>query len=85
MTTVRMLAAVGDPMQGPTAAELDAIEQEMPVILAERDLLDAEIAVLDRAPTALDDQRIRRARRRLLAARRDLANRTTVRYPEVGA
>ncbi|GCD45721.1 DUF6284 family protein [Streptomyces paromomycinus] len=85
MATVRMLAAVGDPMQGPTAADLDAIEQEMPVILAERDLLDAEIAVLDRTPTLLDEQRLRRARRRLLAARRDLANRTTETVPEVGA
>ncbi|MEU7157326.1 DUF6284 family protein [Streptomyces chrestomyceticus] len=80
-----MLAAVGDPMQGPTAADLDAIERELPVILAERDLLEAEIAVLDRVPTEVDDQRLRRARRRLLAARRDLANRTTASLPEVGA
>ncbi|MFF3270394.1 DUF6284 family protein [Streptomyces chrestomyceticus] len=85
MTTVRMLAAVGDPERGPTAAELDAIERELPVILAGVDLLDAEIAVLDRMPTEVDDQRLRRARRRLLAARRDLANRTAETVPEVGA
>ncbi|WP_367323522.1 DUF6284 family protein [Streptomyces sp. HUAS ZL42] len=60
----------------PTDAELDAIEQESPLILAEVDLLDAQIITLDRAPSELDAQRIRRARRRLLAARRTLANQT---------
>ncbi|WP_073951530.1 DUF6284 family protein [Streptomyces kebangsaanensis] len=60
----------------PTAAELDAIEQEMPVVLADVDLIDAQIITLDRTPTELDTQRIRRARRRLLAARRELANRS---------
>lgn len=60
----------------PTGAELDAIEQEMPVILADVDLLDAQIITLDRTPTELDARRIRRARRRVLAARRDMANRT---------
>ncbi|MFF8944287.1 DUF6284 family protein [Streptomyces sp. NPDC014864] len=59
----------------PTAAELDAIEEEMPAILADVDLLDAQIIRLDRTPTVLDAQRIRRARRRLLVARRELANR----------
>ncbi|MFJ1669325.1 DUF6284 family protein [Streptomyces bottropensis] len=58
----------------PTTAELDAIEQEMPAILAEVDLLDAHIITLDRTPTELDARRIRRARNRVLAARRDLAN-----------
>ncbi|MET9185226.1 DUF6284 family protein [Streptomyces tendae] len=53
----------------PTDAELDAIEQEMPVILADVDLLDAQITTLDRAPSEVDDRRIRRARRRALAAR----------------
>ncbi|WP_326678620.1 DUF6284 family protein [Streptomyces sp. NBC_01237] len=61
---------------GPTAAELDAIELEMPLILAGVDLLDAQIMTLDRTPTELDQQRIRRARRKILAARRDLTNRT---------
>jgi hypothetical protein len=59
----------------PTAAELDAIEQEMPVILAGVELLDAQIITIDRAPTELDARRLRRARRRVLAARRALANR----------
>ncbi|MFF5144268.1 DUF6284 family protein [Streptomyces sp. NPDC013157] len=60
----------------PTDAELDAIENEMPVILADVDLLDAQIITLDRTPTELDARRIRRARRRALAARVALINRT---------
>lgn len=60
----------------PTAAEVDSIEREMPVILARVDLIDSQITTLDRTPSELDTQRIRRARRRLLAARRTLANRT---------
>jgi hypothetical protein len=59
----------------PTAAELDAIEQEMPVILAAVDLLDAQIITMDRAPSELDARRVRRARRRVLTERRALANR----------
>ncbi|AXE87006.1 DUF6284 family protein [Streptomyces sp. Go-475] len=59
----------------PTDAELEAIEQEMPVILADVDLLEAHIATLDRTPTELDERRIRRARRRALAARVALLNR----------
>ncbi|MGW7457066.1 DUF6284 family protein [Streptomyces sp. NPDC054797] len=58
----------------PSDAELDAIEHELPLILAERDLLDAEIMTIDRAPSEVDERRIRRARNRVLAARRDLAN-----------
>ncbi len=45
----------------PTNAELDAIEREMPVILADVDLLDAQIMTLDRVPTEFDERRIRRA------------------------
>ncbi|MER6420699.1 DUF6284 family protein [Streptomyces sp. NPDC001137] len=60
----------------PTAAELDAIELETPLILAEVDLLDAQIITFDRTPTELDARRIRRARRRVLAERRTLANRS---------
>ncbi|MER5445501.1 DUF6284 family protein [Streptomyces sp. NPDC002764] len=60
----------------PTAAELDAIELELPLILADVDLLDAQIITIDRTPTALDARRIRRARRRVLSERRALANRT---------
>jgi hypothetical protein len=59
----------------PTDAELDAVEREMPVVLADVDLLDAHITTLDRTPTELDVRRIRRARRRALAARVALVNR----------
>ncbi|MFD3334950.1 DUF6284 family protein [Streptomyces sp. NPDC058700] len=59
----------------PSDAELDAIEREMPLILAEVDLLDVEIMTLDRPATELDERRIRRARNRVLAERRDLTNR----------
>ncbi|MEU8502635.1 DUF6284 family protein [Streptomyces lavendulae] len=59
----------------PSDAELDAIEVELPLILAERDLLDALISQLDRPVSEFDARRIRRARNRVLAARRDLANR----------
>ncbi|TWV41329.1 hypothetical protein FRZ03_21345 [Streptomyces misionensis] len=60
----------------PTDAELDAIEEEMPLILADIDLLDAQITTLDRTPNELDARRIRRARHRVLAERVALANRT---------
>ncbi|MEU1849135.1 DUF6284 family protein [Streptomyces sp. NPDC019990] len=70
------VTAFADYME-PTNAELDAIEREMPVILADVDLLDAQIITLDRVPTELDNRRLRRARRRALAARLALANHTT--------
>ncbi|MEU0702465.1 DUF6284 family protein [Streptomyces bacillaris] len=60
----------------PSGVELDAIELETPAILADVALLDAQIMTIDRTPSQLDHQRIRRARRRVLAARRDLANRS---------
>ncbi|MFE7076542.1 DUF6284 family protein [Streptomyces sp. NPDC057620] len=69
----------------PTVAELDAIEQEMPVITADIDLLDAQIITLDRIPTELDARRIRRAHRRVLAARRTLANTAAAQAPGVSA
>ncbi|MEU3849423.1 DUF6284 family protein [Streptomyces sp. NPDC029554] len=75
VTVQDAVTAFADFME-PTDAELDAIEQEMPVILAEVDLLDAQIITLDRTPTELDARRIRRARRRALAARVALVNRT---------
>ncbi|WP_030618557.1 DUF6284 family protein [Streptomyces achromogenes] len=68
----------------PTSAELDAIEREMPLILADVDLLDAQIITLDRIPSELDERRMRRARRRVLAERTALANRT-VTVPAGGA
>ncbi|MFB7254193.1 DUF6284 family protein [Streptomyces nojiriensis] len=59
----------------PSDAELEAIEQELPLILAERDLIDALIPLLDRPASEFDARRIRRAWKRILVARRDLANR----------
>ncbi|CAM5545729.1 DUF6284 family protein [Streptomyces narbonensis] len=59
----------------PSDAELDAIELEMPLIVAEVDLLDVEIALLNRPVSVLDGRRVRRARNRVLAERRDLTNR----------
>ncbi|MFF8572808.1 DUF6284 family protein [Streptomyces sp. NPDC015408] len=75
VTVQDAVTAFADFME-PTKAELDAIEQEMPVILADVDLLDAYIVTLDRTPTEVDERRIRRARRRALAARVALVNRT---------
>ncbi|MEU5179790.1 DUF6284 family protein [Streptomyces longwoodensis] len=74
VTVQDAVTAFADFME-PTAAELDSIDAEMPVILADVELLDAHIITLDRTPTKLDTQRIRRARRRALAARVALLNR----------
>ncbi|MEU2434569.1 DUF6284 family protein [Streptomyces sp. NPDC007861] len=75
MVTVQdAVTAFADFME-PTDAELDAIELEMPAILADVDLLDALIITLDRTPSELDQRRIRRARSRVLAARVALVNR----------
>ncbi|MFE9474422.1 DUF6284 family protein [Streptomyces griseofuscus] len=76
IVTVQDAVTAFEDFMEPTSAELDAIEREMPVILADVDLLDAHIATLDRTPTELDTRRIRRARRRALAARVALLNRT---------
>ncbi|MEV5530568.1 DUF6284 family protein [Streptomyces prunicolor] len=85
VTVQDAVTAFADFME-PTDAELDAIELEMPAILADVDLLDAQIITMDRTPTELDVRRIRRARRRLLTARCGLANRTgDGMLPEVGA
>ncbi|WP_317444093.1 DUF6284 family protein [Streptomyces collinus] len=75
VTVQEAVTTFGDFME-PTGAELNAIEQEMPVILAEVDLLEAQIITLDRIPSELDARRLRRARRRVLAERAALANRT---------
>ncbi|MFF9329455.1 DUF6284 family protein [Streptomyces sp. NPDC014776] len=80
VTVQDAVTAFADFME-PTGAELDAIEQEMPAILAEVDLLDAQIVTLDRTPSELDERRIRRARRRVLAERAALANRTATVLP----
>ncbi|MEU0433680.1 DUF6284 family protein [Streptomyces sp. NPDC006290] len=73
VTVQEAVTAFADFME-PTGSELDAIEREMPAILAGVDLLDAQIITFDRTPTELDVRRIRRAYRRVLAAERDLAN-----------
>ncbi|MCX4520522.1 DUF6284 family protein [Streptomyces anulatus] len=81
MKSIAALQAVvtATPFDGePSDAELDAIETEMPAILADVDLLDAQIMTIGRTPSELDERRIRRARRRVLAARRELANRSAV-------
>ncbi|MGJ7415753.1 DUF6284 family protein [Streptomyces cinereoruber] len=80
MKSIAALQAVvtAAPFDGePSDEELDAIEQELPLILAEVDLLDAQIMTLDRPVTELDERRLRRARNRVLAERRDLTNRMT--------
>jgi hypothetical protein len=75
VTVADAVTAFADYME-PTDAELDAIEEEMPAILADINLTDSLIHTLDRVPTELDIRRVRRACRRLLAERAHLANRT---------
>ncbi|MFD8419079.1 DUF6284 family protein [Streptomyces sp. NPDC059668] len=60
----------------PTTAELDAIEREMPLILADVDLIDAQIIAMDHTPNEVDTRRVRRALARVLTEYRVLANRT---------
>ncbi|MYV42663.1 hypothetical protein GT030_28330 [Streptomyces sp. SID1328] len=74
IVTVQDAVTAFEDFMEPTSAELDAIEREMPVIRADVDLLDAHIATIDRTPTELDTRRIRRARRKALAARVALLN-----------
>ena len=61
----------------PTAADLAHIEMEWPLIAAELDLLDAQIAFINAGPHAseLETRRIRRAERRVLEMSRELADR----------
>lgn len=61
--------------ENPSADELGEIEQEWPLIAAELDLLDAEIAYITAGPAAsvLDRRRVRRAERRVLTVSRELA------------
>ncbi|GGO55417.1 hypothetical protein GCM10012287_46640 [Streptomyces daqingensis] len=83
--TVQAVVTADDYDREPTAAELEGIEREMPLITAERELLEVRITVLDRLPNELDRRRIRRARRRVLAARRELANQSVLELPGVSA
>ncbi|NEE12077.1 hypothetical protein G3M58_37180 [Streptomyces sp. SID7499] len=78
IVTVQDAVTAFAPWMEPTDAELDAIEQESPLILAEVDLLDVQITILDRVPNEMDARRLRRARNRVLSARRVLANRTAM-------
>jgi hypothetical protein len=75
VTVQDAVTAFADFME-PTNAELDAIEQEMPAILADVDLLDAQIIALNHTPNEVDAKRLRRAFGRVLEERRALANRT---------
>lgn len=84
VTVQDAVTAFADFME-PTNVELDAIEREMPVILADVDLLDAQIITLERIPSELDMRRIRRARRKALAARVTLANTAATGFSGVGA
>ncbi|MDX3841792.1 DUF6284 family protein [Streptomyces europaeiscabiei] len=75
VTVQDAVTAFADFME-PTNAELDAIEQEMPAILADVDLIDAQIIALNHAPNEVDAKRLRRAFGKVLEERRALANRT---------
>ncbi|MEV6549551.1 DUF6284 family protein [Streptomyces sp. NPDC051597] len=75
IVTVQEAVTAFAPWMEPTDAELDAIELEIPAILADVDLVDAEIAALESRPVELGARRTRRARRKALATRVALANR----------
>ncbi|MFF4879720.1 DUF6284 family protein [Micromonospora sp. NPDC000668] len=64
----------------PTAADLAAIDAEWPLIAAELDLLDAEIAMLyaedHGGPSPLDWRRLRRAEARVIRAATETTART---------
>lgn len=75
IVTVQEAVTAFAPWMEPTDAELAAIELEMPAILADVDLVDAEIAALESRPAELGTRRTRRARRKALATRVVLANR----------
>lgn len=70
-------------IDGPSTADLDAIEAEWPLIAAELDVLDAEIAIINAAdrggPTVLDWRRLRRAENNVIRTAAELAVRPAVR------
>lgn len=74
MSIIHLSVVAGEE---PSAAELAAIEHEWPLIAAELDLLDAQIALINAGPYAstLETRRVRRAERRVLEIGRDLADR----------
>src|SRR6266536_1388801 len=65
MSIIHLAAVSGEE---PSPADLAAIEQEWPLIAAELDLLNAEIAFISAGPEAsvLNRRRVRRAERRVL-------------------
>jgi hypothetical protein len=69
--------------QGPSMGELGAIEAEWPLIAAELDVLDAEIAWINAAdhggPSPLEWRRLRRAEARVIRAAAELAVRPAAR------
>lgn len=73
MSIISLFESYGEE---PTAADLAAIEAEWPQIAAELDVLDAEIAELISGPymSEIDRRRTRRAERRVLDSRRELAD-----------
>ena len=77
IVTVQEAVTAFAPFMEPTDAELDAIEREAPLIEAELELLDVQIALLDRPTSALGERRLRRAANKVMAARREVANRVT--------
>lgn len=65
--------ASADADDGPSAAELAAIELEWPLIAAELEVTGAEITLMtSENPTELDWRRLRRAQRRRLRALAEL-------------
>ncbi|MET9310754.1 DUF6284 family protein [Kribbella sp. NPDC003505] len=74
MSIIYLTAVHGEE---PSAADLAGIEQEWPLIAAELDLLDAQIAFINAGSnaSALETRRIRRAARRVLEIGWELADR----------
>jgi hypothetical protein len=72
---VSIISLLAANSEDPSAAELAEIEQEWPLIAAELNLLDAQIAYINAGPYAsvLDRRRMRRAERCVLAVSRELA------------
>ncbi|WP_405778331.1 DUF6284 family protein [Streptomyces sp. NBC_00859] len=76
IVTVQDLVTAFAPFMEPTDAELDAIEDEAQLMAAELELLDVQIALLDRPVSPFDERRLRRAANKVMAARAEVANRT---------
>ncbi|GAA2844072.1 DUF6284 family protein [Kribbella solani] len=74
MTIIHLSPVVGDE---PTAAELAAIDREMPLIQADMELQAAETALDSAGPESLElaRRRVRRAEQRVQKISRELANR----------